>query len=70
MVCNRIAASKIYMKDKYTDAYPLEYFLTRTDSGGMNEKTAERLLYFLTMLKERGEKETFKELKKYVKENK
>ena len=26
MFCDRVAASKTYMKDKYTDAYPLEYF--------------------------------------------
>lgn len=70
MVCDRVSASKIYLKEKYTDLSPLEYFNTRTDKEGMNPKTAERLEYFLTMLKEKGEKHTFKELKKYVKENK
>lgn len=69
MVCDRVAACKIYLKDKYTDAAPLEYFLTKTDRGGMNENTAKTLEFFLTMLKDDGEDKTFKELKKYVKEN-
>ena len=69
MVCDRIAASKIYLKDKYTDASPLEYFNNKTDRTAMHEKTAEKLEYFLTLLAEKGEKETFAELKKYVKEN-
>ena len=67
MVCDRIAASKIYLKDQYTDASPLEYFENRTDINGMNEKTAERLRYFLTLLKDGGEKAMLKELKAYVK---
>lgn len=70
MVCDRVAASKIYLKDKYTDASPLEYFETRTDKASINQNTYERLKYFLTMLKEQGEEKTFKELKKYVKESK
>lgn len=70
MVCDRIAASKIYLKKNYTDASPLEYFEKWTDKEGMNEKTSENLRYFLTMLKEKGEKYTFKQLKKFVKENK
>ncbi|MCI8370731.1 MAG: catalase [Clostridia bacterium] len=69
MICDRVAASKVYLKDKYTDESPLQYFLNKTDRAGMNEKTAEKLEYFLTMLKDEGEKYTFKQLKKYVKEN-
>ena len=67
MICDRIAASKIYLKDKYTDASPLEYYEAKTDKEGMNPKTAEALVYFLAMLKEKGEKYTFKQLKTYVK---
>ncbi len=70
MVCDRIAACKIYLKDNYTDSAALEYFENRTDKEGMNEKTCERLRFFLTMLAERGERSMFKELKKYIKENK
>lgn len=70
MVCDRIAASKIYLGKKYTDAYPLEYFNNRTDKSGMNVNTAERLKYFLTLLSEHGEDVMFKELKQYVKDSK
>lgn len=70
MVCDRIAACKIYLKDNYTDSVALEYFENRTDKEGMNEKTCERLRFFLTMLAEKGERSMFKELKKYIKENK
>lgn len=70
MICDRVAASKVYLKEKYTDASPLEYFLTKTDRAGMNETTAEKLEYFLTMLKDKGEKYAFAQIKKFVKENK
>lgn len=70
MVCDRIAACKIYLKDKYTDSSALEYFEKKTDKEGMNKKTCERLRYFLALLSEKGERAMFKELKKYIKENK
>ena len=70
MVCDRIAASKVYLKDKYTDASPLEYFEKSTDKEGMNENTCRNLRYFLTLLKEKGEDYTLKELKHFVKESK
>lgn len=70
MVCDRVAACKIYLKEKYTDSSALEYFENKTDKEGMNPQTCQRLRYYLTMLKEEGEKKMFSELKKYVKENK
>jgi hypothetical protein len=70
MICDRVAACKIYLKENYTDQSALDYFEKRTDKSGMNEKTAEMLRYFLALLAERGEKEMFKELKQYVKESK
>lgn len=69
MVCDRIAASKTYLKEKYDKSYPLAYLEERTDKDGMNENTLNTLRYFLTTLKERGEDYMFKELKKYVKQN-
>ena len=70
MVCDRIAACKIYQKDKYTDASPLNYFEARTSKDEMHPNTYANLRYFLTMLRDEGEQKTFKELKKFVKENK
>ena len=68
MICDRIAACKIYLKGKYTQAAPLEYFEQKTDKEGMNPSTCEDLRYFLTMLKEKGEKHTFKQIKKFIKQ--
>lgn len=69
MICDRIAASKIYLKEKYTDQSPLNYFLSRTDTASMNEQTAGDLKYFLQLLSDKGEKVLFRELKKFVKNN-
>ncbi len=70
MVCDRIAASKIYNGKNYTDDCPLQYFLARKDGIAMHPKTAELLEYYLTLLSQKGEKETFAQLKKFVKESK
>ncbi len=67
MVCDRIAASKVYKGKEYNEGCPLEYFLSRKDSAVMHPKTAENLEYFLTMLKNEGEDKTLKALKKFVK---
>lgn len=70
MICDRVAASKVYLKDKYTDSSALDYFLTKTDRDGMHKETAAELEYYLTMLKVKGENYTFQELKKLVKSSK
>lgn len=59
MVCDRIAASKIYAKEKYTDAFPLQYFLRGKPSRSIHPETSEELEKILRILAERGEKETF-----------
>lgn len=70
MICDRIAASKVYSGKNYTDASPLQYFLKRNDMKVMNSDNARDLEYFLTVLAEKGEKEMFRQLKKFVKDNK
>ena len=70
MICDRIAASKVYKGKDYNDGCPLQYFLDRKENAQINEKTAERLEYFLTLLAQQGEKAMFAQLKSYVKENK
>lgn len=62
--CDRIAASKVYMGKKYDDSKPLEYFLTKDKYANMHQKTRNQLNYLLTYLKDHGEKETFKLIKK------
>ena len=70
MVCDRIAASKIYLKKDYTNSSPLNYFYSKNDMHLMHPQTAQDLERFLLFLAEKGEKYTFKRLKKYVKDYK
>lgn len=66
MFCDRVAASKIYNKDKYTDSKPLEYFLRAKDHrvSVINETTSDEIEFLLRMLEEKGEKETFRYIRK------
>lgn len=59
MFCDRMAASKTYLKDKYTDASPLEYFTKGNTAKRMHPETAKLLQKLLTMLRDKGEKKTF-----------
>lgn len=70
MICDRIAASKIYLKKNYTDASPLEYFKNKADKGRMHPQTALDLEYFLTLLADKGEEAMFLALKKFMNDNK
>lgn len=67
MVMDRIAACKIYHGKDYTDGDALEYLLHSAegrDMSMMHPKTRDDLVRVLTLLKEKGEKETFRYLKK------
>ncbi|MBE7065302.1 MAG: catalase [Ruminococcaceae bacterium] len=64
MICDRIAASKVYKGKKYKDSDALDYY--NGEKHRLHEihpKTAEMTEYILTMLAEKGEKETFKYLR-------
>ena len=64
MFCDRVAASKVYMKDKYTNRHPLEYFKKRIPEEDMHPETAELLERLVTMLAEKGESETFRYIRR------
>ena len=66
MVMDRRAACLIYQGKNYTDASALEYFLRSKDRIEMHPQTQRELEYILTMLRDRGEKETFRYLKDSV----
>ncbi len=68
MFCDRVAASKIYQGTNYTDAFPLEYFMRGKANRFIHERTSDKLEELLVMLKDKGEKETFKYIKKWVRE--
>ncbi len=65
MLCDRIAASKIYNGDAYTDAAPLEYLQAGKDR--MHPDTQVILEHFLTKLRDEGEEAMFSELRQWVK---
>ena len=70
MFCDRVAASKIYNGKNYKDSDPLNYFLKAKARRVIHRKTSDTLEVLLTMLSQKGEKETFSYLKAKVKEYK
>lgn len=67
MVMDRIAACKVYRGKDYTDASALEYLERATGEYGMiHPDTLKRLRYLLTMLRDKGEKETFRFIREVV----
>ena len=63
MFCDRVAASKIYQGDKYTDRSALDYFLRGNAKNIMHPNTADLLESWLYMLADKGEEETFAHIK-------
>ncbi|MDD7175649.1 MAG: DUF5662 family protein [Clostridiales bacterium] len=68
MLCDRIAASKIYKGKAYTDAAPLEYLLGGKMRDSMHPQTRELLERFLTQLRDEGEDAMFASLRRWVRE--
>ncbi len=64
MVCDRIAASRVYMGRDYNESEPLKYMQRETSFWKIHPETEKKLTALLTMLSEKGEKETFEYLKK------
>ena len=67
MFCDRVAAGKIYKGDDYTDQSSIEYFMGGKGRRIIHPETSDLLEQLLTMLAEKGEKETFAYLKGLVK---
>ncbi len=68
MVCDRVAACRIYQKENYTQRSALEYFYNRNDRFYMHEKTAAKLEAVLKDIAENGEDAAFARLKKELQE--
>lgn len=66
MFMDRIAASKVYLKENYTNASPLKYYNKGKDSILMHEDTKKLLEKLLYMLAKSGEEKTFRYIKKEV----
>jgi hypothetical protein len=70
MVMDRRAACMTYQKDAYTDASALEYFRKSIERNNMHPELQRQLEFLLTMLRDKGEAETFRYLKDHVLKNK
>ncbi len=64
MFCDRVAASKIYNGENYTNSSPLEYFMRAKHVRIIDEETSDEIEFLLRMLESKGEKETFKYIRK------
>lgn len=70
MFCDRVAASKIYQGDKYTNEHPLQYFERGRGHMQIHEETAELLKSLLIMLRDEGEEKTFSYIKNVLRHQK
>ncbi|MBS5672355.1 MAG: DUF5662 family protein [Oscillospiraceae bacterium] len=66
MVMDRIAASKVYLGRRYTNAAPLEYFRSSHEGPLMHRQTERQLAMLLTMLRDQGEAATFRFIRETV----
>ena len=62
-VMDRRAACIVYQGKDYTDGSALAYFMRSREREQMHPQNRQELEYILTMLKEKGEAETFRYLK-------
>ena len=65
-VMDRRAACIVYQGKSYTPASPLAYFMKSRERTLMHPQNRQELEFILTMLKDKGEKETFRYLKYHV----
>lgn len=68
MFCDRIAASQIYLGDKYTDAAPYEYFNRARKWTMMHPDTSAALEKMLLVLKDEGEDAAVRYVRSWLKE--
>ena len=59
MVCDRVAASQIYLGDKYTDASPWQYYEKSKDHYLLHPETRTLLEKLLLMVRDLGQERTF-----------
>ena len=59
MVCDRVAASKTYLKDAYTDASPWEYYDANKSHYLLHPNTRTLLEQLLQLLRDQGEQAAF-----------
>ena len=70
MICDRIAASMVYLKDKHTDDAALNYYLSHKYENDFNDGTRNRLEYWLQRVSKAGAEKTLQEMKQQLKDEK
>ena len=63
MICDRVAASKIYLGDKFTQHSPLEYYKSHYHENKFHDITRGMVEYWLTRISDIGVDRAFNELK-------
>lgn len=66
MIMDRIAASKVYARDSYTDRNPLIYYLNGRTDAPLHPKTKSMMDLLLQLLAQRGEKEMVRFIKNKI----
>ena len=66
--CDRIAASRIYLKDKYTDDAPYQYFTRSKKRVLMHADSMRELERMLEVLKDEGEEAALAYVRKRIKQ--
>ena len=68
MFCDRIAASRIYLGERYTDAAPYEYYVRSKSEILIHPDTGAEIEEMLRVLKDEGEDAAFAYVRKRLKE--
>ncbi len=66
MLCDRIAASQIYLSDKYNDGEPLAYFIKGSKTRVIHKRTSAEIELLLRILALEGQTEVFAYTKKWL----
>lgn len=67
-ICDRVAACRIYQKEKYTQSSAYDYFINGIDRHLMHPETAKTYEKYLGLIKDLGEDKAFKILKEDVRQ--
>ena len=69
-VIDRISASKVYKKEKYSQSEPYDFFMNSKEIHVMHPKTVEQIAFLLEYLKENGEEKALAYYKSLYKQHK
>ena len=70
MLCDRIAACRVYQGDAYSDASAYDYFVRTKGRFWIHEETSALLGRWLLLLKEQGEDAALRQIRRELKESK